>query len=1193
MYVSTSTDCMMLRQQREKGTQVLNLQIIRSPLQSGSRLSSYYVLSHGASLPLFVGSFDRGVLQGYQASQVANLEAQIRVRTARNGTSLLLWYTPFARVVGQSLLLYKVSLCFDFRYQSKDPESVLTVSPHSIAEAVHGLLFIAMGRNSKFSFPLTGRKFHPGQDPRHEQQLSKVERILGTSGLVASSSSNTSRLKKLRSRTNPKAIHPPATSAGDYSDLNDIQFSFAEDNTMAQSRYATMRRQASPDILENQHGGDCGPGTQSSVTSSSHTWALKDSASSSTLKSFYDPEKHPLHISQQTSESAIRDMALRKGKPIVITKRPSTGRKGKVSNEPARKDSASMTDSGNTITITAKRPPRLDLSRLFARSNSPLRVAHPIPSSGMESPPAMSYSPEHFNQRPPHFGHGAADSIANSVKSPITPHNANAPEGPAVSIYSNEMPSPTKRSVSKSLEGRPSTASSKAAYQIRFPANMDHSGIKQNIYRPPQGAKHWFDGLLEEEDVSDEELEIESSSIMTRTLSYRDPESENGVEEEYPKVTDQFYPQAEDHFNAPDPAGFIIHRGQTQRESRGEMDRPSSRPSTSKSLRTPVSPVSLAPPLSLMSPVSQRTSRTKHTSRTRESILANSDLGDVSILSLSSSDGDSEDNDSIDSRLPGFRNSIRVSDIDSIVIGEAQAFHISANKSAKIDEDALERRRESVASTGSILSTSTGAETNSIHSSINGPTYLAVPSRESRPRRSGHTRHPTSIPENDDRSITPSASNSRPSSKRSSRPGDAESVKSEPRKMMAVTEEEEALLEMMRSKRAAMAKHSVNDQSRATMTSISSLASSTRRSTRATRPASTSSSILDSFPISRSQRSSLMMGSLNANSQPDLLTAVNASVVSTPSVDRRARERRESSRSRPTLDPRARTDSSHRQRYGSTQNRPSLDSRGSLSSDHRQRSESIQSRARPHSKRTSTTSSISSRLEQTYPAFPPHLSLLPLDINLSPIPSPTYPRKSSDAHSPSPEPFSNPSTPQTRRGSADVLIRATTSQRNSLASFGHLVHAMEHTLYSDAGGELDDVGFNQETQRHAKRRTASSGITMLLDSEDEEEESTIYTGTTTESSTDSRRKPSQEQRHQVKSSKNKSAGATVQATSAVQAENLGYVWERQGDCVGLNFARSPMAEKVAGVTTAGTRCSVSEDVLAAWGSLGGWRDIVI
>jgi hypothetical protein len=973
-----------------------------------------------------------------------------------------------------------------------------------------------MGRSSKFSFPLPGKRTNPGQDPsaRDEQQLSKAEKILGTSGLAVSSSSNTLRLNKLRLRPIYRALQVPATSAGELSDPNDMHSSFHDENSMAQSRYATMRRQASSDVLGSTHNGDSG--TQSSVTSSSRTWALRNYRSSSTLKSFYDPEKQPLPISQQTSESAIRDMALRKGKPIVIGKRPSTGR---GAQDELERNRTASTESRSTAT-TAKRPPRLDLSRLFQRpSTSSLNVISPDPSSVVESPTAMSHTSEYFARQSPHVG----NNTANSMKSPMVPHSANGLKSPTRSNTSSGMKSPMMRSGSKLLKGRPSTSGSlKAAYQNRFLGN-ERLDVKQHVHRPPQGAKNWFDGLLEEEDEFDEEMETEASTPTTGILSYRDHELETPIEEEYLPVGDHFNPPVEDHFNPPEPApSFTIHRGISQRESRREINYISSRPSTLKSPRTPVSPMSLAPPMSSMSPVSPRSSRT------RQSVFANSDLGDTSVLSVSSSsDGESEDGDSIDSRLPTFRNSIKVSEIDTIVIAEAQAFRVPSNsRPSNFAEEALRRRRASVTSTGSILSTSTAAETSSLHSSATGPTYLAVPPRADRPRRSGHTRQPSSIPEDHDKSsISP------PSSNRSSMPGDTESVKSEPRKMMAVTEEEEALLEMMRSKRAAMAKHSLSNQSRTTKKSISSLASSSSRSTRANRPLSTSSSILDSFPISRSQRSSLMMANLNSNSQPDLLNAVSAGT--TP----------------------------------------------------RQRSGSTQSRATQQSKRTSTTSSISSRLERSYPAYPPHLSLAPLDVSLSPIPSPTYSQAPHDARSPSPEPISSPSTPQTRRGSADVIIRPTPSQRNSLASFGHLVNAMDqaHTLSKEEEIKVDR-SFNKETYRHSRRRTASSDANMLIDSESEEER--CGKGDSVDPALlkkDNQLSLTGAIAVQVQ----KPSAVTVYATSPVQAENLGYVWERNGDKVGLGFARSATDRVVS------SRCSVSEDVLAAWGSLGGWRDVSI
>lgn len=118
---------------------------------------------------------------------------------------------------------------------------------------------------------------------------------------------------------------------------------------------------------------------------------------------------------------------------------------------------------------------------------------------------------------------------------------------------------------------------------------------------------------------------------------------------------------------------------------------------------------------------------------------------------------------------------------------------------------------------------------------------------------------------------------------------------------------------------------------------------------------------------------------------------------------------------------------------------------------------------------------------------------------------------------------------------------------------------------------------------------------MLLDSDDEEVESAFHIGrataTTKPSFVKDRRIPMPQHRHSKKKGHDK---PTVHATSASQAENLGYVWERDGDNVGLCLAKSAMVDKAgSNVGTASTRCSVSEDVLAAWGSLGGWRDISI
>lgn len=106
------------------------------------------------------------------------------------------------------------------------------------------------------------------------------------------------------------------------------------------------------------------------------------SQSSSTLRSYYDPAKSPLYISQQTSASSARDMALRKGQPQIIS--------------PKRHDFSSGTTvvSGMDDEFDSKRDSmgkslHMDLSTLFPKPSS---SNHTLlsPHSVVRSPSVLS-----------------------------------------------------------------------------------------------------------------------------------------------------------------------------------------------------------------------------------------------------------------------------------------------------------------------------------------------------------------------------------------------------------------------------------------------------------------------------------------------------------------------------------------------------------------------------------------------------------------------------------------------------------------------------------------------------------------------------------------------------------------------------------------------------------------------------------
>ena len=107
------------------------------------------------------------------------------------------------------------------------------------------------------------------------------------------------------------------------------------------------------------------------------------SPSSTTLRSYYDPAKSPLAVSQQTSDSSVRDMALRKGLPSVSSPLAQEASELTLSVDPHSHGSEGQPEPSK------KRPPHIDLSSVLPRPRSidpPLNSPHLI----TKSPPRMS-----------------------------------------------------------------------------------------------------------------------------------------------------------------------------------------------------------------------------------------------------------------------------------------------------------------------------------------------------------------------------------------------------------------------------------------------------------------------------------------------------------------------------------------------------------------------------------------------------------------------------------------------------------------------------------------------------------------------------------------------------------------------------------------------------------------------------------
>ncbi|CZS98921.1 hypothetical protein WAI453_008472 [Rhynchosporium graminicola] len=222
-----------------------------------------------------------------------------------------------------------------------------------------------MGRTSKFSFPIPGRKHKEAAPATVESgsgnNFSKAQRILGT----------TSNLNIERSPVREDAYqqwrHPGSRSSGMSISISDSTYS-AESIHESQSELWAYESNALPKgmsksdkasstLLGRRYVDDMG------TSASERSARLGNKDSSSTLKSFYDRQKAPLSISQQTSASSARDQALRKGYSPVIQKSLV------LQVEPAldRFDSLYASTYVHHSPEKKKKPGRLDLSKLFPK----------------------------------------------------------------------------------------------------------------------------------------------------------------------------------------------------------------------------------------------------------------------------------------------------------------------------------------------------------------------------------------------------------------------------------------------------------------------------------------------------------------------------------------------------------------------------------------------------------------------------------------------------------------------------------------------------------------------------------------------------------------------------------------------------------------------------------------------------------
>lgn len=363
------------------------------------------------------------------------------------------------------------------------------------------------------------------------------------------------------------------------------------------------------------------------------TRSLTGYGSSSTLHSFYDPQHISSAISQQTSESSARDFALRKGCPPVVS----------ITKSNALPSHAGQDLEATTVKSVKKGPRRFDLSMLFPK-------------------PSTRYSRHGVSTD----GGSPFDATADQWNA--SPH---VPMGPRSSQQQKSNDTKTTHTLPRRQHGKQPPA-----------VCHDPGFVETNTRKPKGGSKNWFDDIEDmdsERDVIDNELQPRTD--FSRILELPVTNSSNNLETQCSSMGDQTHANNKNQETAissssylqslsttdpmlVSPAGEHLRLALRNWEFRGGSHVTTSRKSTSTNVR-----------------------------KRRNQAFDKADLLKESVLFLSSSEDESEDDNpelDLGTTIPGIRDSLVVDPLDSDVeIGTAHAIKTTR---PVLEEDSPRRR---------------------------------------------------------------------------------------------------------------------------------------------------------------------------------------------------------------------------------------------------------------------------------------------------------------------------------------------------------------------------------------------------------------------------------------------------------------------------------------------------------------------
>ena len=453
-----------------------------------------------------------------------------------------------------------------------------------------------MARTFKFSFPLPRRKSSSDKQTTPQTQRTysdetndfpltspgaKADEILGTTSPTTTGlEEKPPWIKSDRLPRRPSFMSVTISVAGSDSvrGEDEVRSRTSTPGDNAQSRPPLPRNQPSSPLLGHSFAAAAEDRKSGSIMSSPQA---RYSPSSSSLHSYYDPAKSPLAISQQTSASSARDMALRKGLPTVSSP---------LARDESRQTSPVKVDSGINQECSERakgKPPHIDLSTLFPKP----RLTDPA----IHSPHLITKTP--------------------SQMSLISSNHKSTSGRPKWFGWERKKTRPLDVHDSQKLPSIPPPVDEMAPYKV-------------HIVRPVKAAHNWFDGV--EGDVA-----LDSFSLA-------------------PGENDTIRPQSPEPLPASLKAGYEdLSRDWQNRSRKSSLSNFSQRSVPSQrtaSFRLDPNPTPFHPhhgPLPLNYEIRSTPSTTSRksvlSSRDRRDTLSGIDLSNQSVLALSSSEDESEE----------------------------------------------------------------------------------------------------------------------------------------------------------------------------------------------------------------------------------------------------------------------------------------------------------------------------------------------------------------------------------------------------------------------------------------------------------------------------------------------------------------------------------------------------------------------